>query len=80
MEKFNIELINEPHDQIMYGMFLGGNPNDFCPDFESCHQSEIYIWKEACKKWNDGDHTPVTRIDAIRFGIGVSKVKYDNLF
>jgi hypothetical protein len=79
MEKFNVELTNEPLDQIMYGTFLGGNPNDFFPDFESCHQNEIDLWDAACKKWNDGDHTPVTRADSIRFGIGVSKIKYDNL-
>jgi len=65
--------------EAMYGMFLGGNPNDFFPDPESCHQSEIDLWKAACKKWNDGDHTTVTRTDALRFGIGVSKINYDNL-
>lgn len=76
MEKFNVKLTNEPQDQIMYGMFLGGNPNDFCPDFESCHWPEINAWEAACKKWNEGDETPVGRMEALRFGIGVSKVIY----
>ena len=76
-----------PHQETGYGGFKGGNPNDFSPDRECCHQEEIAAWRAACDKWNDGDETPL-RCHPCRdengisgagwkFGIGVYVIEFE---
>lgn len=69
-----------------YGFYLGQDPRDFEPDFESCTEKEIAAWKRAvdicglCEgedkkipSFATGCHyTNGFCIDAPTFGIGVN--------
>lgn len=42
-------------DEVGYGFFPGGNPNDFSPDDECSTEEERTAWADACKRWDAGD-------------------------
>ena len=58
-EERDLYICPHPHQEVGYGGFKGGNPNDFSPDSQCCSPKEIQSWRDACKKWNDGDETPL---------------------
>lgn len=65
-----------------YGFFIGGDPRDFTPDDECCTKEEIDAWREACKKYREGDHVPGGVVIGPgfigcggRFGIGTYRVR-----
>jgi hypothetical protein len=47
--------------ELVYGYFHGGDPRDFTPDPECSTEAERAAWAEACRRWNNGDRTPVAR-------------------
>jgi hypothetical protein len=46
----------EPNaEHFGYGFFPGGDPTKFTPDEQMNSMQEIENWKEACKRWNEGN-------------------------
>ena len=44
-----------PHQDVGYGGFKGGDPRNFTPDHECCSATEIAAWKEACARWTSAE-------------------------
>lgn len=38
-----------------YGLFPGGDPRNFTPDFEVCDKVAIQRWRDDCADWNDNN-------------------------
>jgi hypothetical protein len=66
--KRSLPYIETEVEQHGYGFFPGGDPTAFTPDEQMNRPQEIENWKEACKRWNDGNrygepssHMPIVR-------------------
>jgi hypothetical protein len=46
-------LRDQDGDEVVYGAYRGGNPNDFCPDCSTDEQLAAH--QEACKRWDAGE-------------------------
>lgn len=47
-------LRDQEGDEVCYGAFRGGNPNDFSPD-ECSTEEQVRAWQDACKRWDAGE-------------------------
>lgn len=49
------ELRSRQGDEVYYGGFRGGDPNNFSPDPECSTEEERAAHAEACKRWDAGE-------------------------
>ena len=45
-------------EHVDYGYMRTDNPNDFCPDHDSCTDDEIAAHKAACDAYDKGEYDP----------------------